>query len=47
LNMRVEVGGTHLGELVATILAGAAGAQPALPQFGFSTHAVKETSGQH
>lgn len=47
LNMRVEVGGTHLGELVAAILAGAAGVQPALPQFGFSTHAVKEASGQH
>jgi putative radical SAM enzyme (TIGR03279 family) len=47
LRMRVEVGGTHVGELVATILAGAAGDRPALPQFGFSTHAVKETSGQH
>lgn len=45
LGMRVEVGGTHLGELGAAILAGE-GAR-ALPQFGFSTHAVKEASGQH
>jgi NifB/MoaA-like Fe-S oxidoreductase len=48
LRMRVEVGGTHLGELVATILAGGArDGAGALPQFGFSTHAVKEASGQH
>jgi putative radical SAM enzyme (TIGR03279 family) len=48
LRMRVEVGGTHLGELVATILAGPSrDGTNALPQFGFSTHAVKETSGQH
>jgi putative radical SAM enzyme (TIGR03279 family) len=49
LGMRVEVGGTHLGELVATILAGGERDAPAAapPQFGFSTHAVKETSGQH
>ena len=45
LRMRVEVGGTRLGELVASILGGEGRA--ALPQFGFSTHAVKEGSGQH
>jgi putative radical SAM enzyme (TIGR03279 family) len=45
LGMRVEVGGTNLAELTASILAGTGRA--ALPQFGFSTHAVKEASGQH
>jgi putative radical SAM enzyme (TIGR03279 family) len=45
LRMRVEVGGTNLGALIETILTGHGRA--ALPQFGFSTHAVKETSGQH
>jgi len=45
LGMRVEVGGTNLAELVASILGGHG--RPALPQFGFSTHAVKEGSGQH
>jgi putative radical SAM enzyme (TIGR03279 family) len=45
LGMRVEVGGTNLAELYGTVL-GAAGAS-ARPQFGFSTHAVKEASGQH
>ena len=45
LRMRVEVGGTNLAELVTSILEGHGRA--ALPQFGFSTHAVKETSGQH
>ena len=45
LRMRVEVGGTNLGALIETILTGHG--RTALPQFGFSTHAVKETSGQH
>lgn len=45
LRMRVEIGGTNLAELMQTILSGEA--HGALPQFGFSTHAVKETSGQH
>lgn len=45
LGMRVEVGGTNLGELFATVLGGAARAGG--PQFGFSTHAVKEAAGQH
>jgi len=45
LRMRVEVGGTNLAALIETILTGHGRA--ALPQFGFSTHAVKETSGQH
>lgn len=45
LGMRVEVGGSHLGELGATILGGQRAA--AAPQFGFSTHAVKEAAGQH
>jgi putative radical SAM enzyme (TIGR03279 family) len=46
LRMRVEVGGTNLAELIATIL-GAAAVAPARPQFGFSTHAVKEAARQH
>jgi len=45
LRMRVEVGGTNLGALMRTILEG--GGATALPQFGFSTHAVKESSKQH
>lgn len=45
LRMRVEVGGANLGELVATVLG--TGSGRTLPQFGFSTHAVKEASGQH
>jgi putative radical SAM enzyme (TIGR03279 family) len=45
LDMRVEVGGTSLAELVTSILSGQG--RPALPQFGFSTHAVKEATGQH
>lgn len=45
LDMAVEVGGTNLAELAETILSGVAGQH--LPQFGFSTHAVKEASKQH
>jgi len=45
LRMRVEVGGTNLAALIETILTGHG--RTAVPQFGFSTHAVKETSGQH
>lgn len=45
LRMRVEVGGTNLGELFAAVLG--TGAATAAPQFGFSTHAVKEAAGQH
>lgn len=45
LGMRVEVGGADLGELYAAVL-GTGAAQP-VPQFGFSTHAVKEASRQH
>jgi NifB/MoaA-like Fe-S oxidoreductase len=45
LRMPVEVGGTTLAELAETILSGA-GARH-LPQFGFSTHAIKEAAKQH
>ena len=45
LNMAVEVGGTSLGELAETILSGVG--ERHLPQFGFSTHAVKEAAKQH
>ena len=45
LNMAVEVGGTSLAELAETILSGVA--EKHLPQFGFSTHAIKEASKQH
>ena len=45
LAMDVEVGGTDLAELAATVTGDTAGAR--LPQFGFSTHAVKEASKQH
>lgn len=45
LEMRVEVGGTHVGELFEAILGGHARGHG--PQFGFSTHAVKESAGQH
>jgi putative radical SAM enzyme (TIGR03279 family) len=45
LRMEVEVGGTNLAELFAAVLG--TGAATALPQFGFSTHAIKEASGQH
>jgi putative radical SAM enzyme (TIGR03279 family) len=45
LRMQVEVGGRDLGELVASILG--AGVGTSTPQFGFSTHAIKEGAGQH
>ena len=45
LAMRVEVGGTDLAGLAAAVLGEAS--QGHLPQFGFSTHAVKEASKQH
>jgi putative radical SAM enzyme (TIGR03279 family) len=45
LAMPVEPGGSDLAELARTILTGAAA--PAGPQFGFSTHAVKEAAKQH
>lgn len=45
LRMRVEVGGTNLAELCATVVG--TGRATAVPQFGFSTHAIKEASGQH
>lgn len=45
LKMRVEVGGTTLGELAHTILGSSK--HTTLPQFGFSTHAIKESQGQH
>ena len=41
LRMSVEVGGTNLGELARTILEGIRGDTG--PQFGYSTHAVKES----
>jgi putative radical SAM enzyme (TIGR03279 family) len=45
LNMQVEVGGTNLAELFDTIISGVG--EKHLPQFGFSTHAIKETAKQH
>jgi putative radical SAM enzyme (TIGR03279 family) len=45
LRMEVEVGGSTLGELAHAILSGS-GART-LPQFGFSTHAIKEAAKQH
>ena len=45
LGMQVEVGGTNLAELFGAVLG--TGAASAVPQFGFSTHAIKEASGQH
>ncbi|MGL4610193.1 MAG: DUF512 domain-containing protein [Trueperaceae bacterium] len=45
LNMQVEVGGTNLAELADTIITGIG--ERHLPQFGFSTHAIKEASKQH
>ena len=45
LGMAVEVGGTNLAELVDTILSGVG--ETHLPQFGFSTHAIKEAAKQH
>lgn len=45
LKMKVEVGGTTLAELAEAILTGTG--ERYGPQFGFSTHAVKEASRQH
>lgn len=45
LRMPVEVGGTNLAELAETIITGVG--ERHLPQFGFSTHAIKETAKQH
>jgi putative radical SAM enzyme (TIGR03279 family) len=45
LRMRVEVGGTTLAELAEAILTGAG--EHHGPQFGFSTHAIKEAARQH
>ena len=45
LNMAVEVGGTNLSELAQVILSGVG--EQHMPQFGFSTHAVKEAAKQH
>ena len=45
LSMEVQVGGTNLRELVEAILTGKSRAH--MPQFGFSTHAIKEISKQH
>jgi putative radical SAM enzyme (TIGR03279 family) len=46
LRMDVAVGGRDLRELVETIVTGGDGASRS-PQFGFSTHAVKEAARQH
>jgi putative radical SAM enzyme (TIGR03279 family) len=45
LKMQVEVGGTNLAELFDTIISGVG--ERHLPQFGFSTHAIKEAAKQH
>lgn len=45
LKMPVEVGGTNLAELIETILTGVG--ERHVPQFGFSTHAIKEAAKQH
>lgn len=45
LRMAVEPGGTDLGELARAILTGVG--ERHVPQFGFSTHAVKESAKQH
>jgi len=38
-------GGTDLAELATSVLTGAG--ERHLPQFGFSTHAIKESAKQH
>jgi NifB/MoaA-like Fe-S oxidoreductase len=43
LKMNVEIGGTNLAELVTAMLEGPSSLS--LPQFGYSTHAVKERQG--
>lgn len=45
LKMSVEAGGTTLSELTQAILTGVG--ERHVPQFGFSTHAVKEAAKQH
>lgn len=45
LRMAVAVGGQDLHELAQTIIEGTPASS--LPQFGYSTHAVKEAAGQH
>ncbi len=45
LAMEVQAGGTNLKELAETIITGENKAYE--PQFGFSTHAIKEASKQH
>jgi putative radical SAM enzyme (TIGR03279 family) len=45
LSMRVEVGGSDLAGLARSLLSGVPA--DSAPQFGFSTHAVKESSRQH
>ncbi len=45
LGMQVAVGGQDLQALVHTIVSGVG--EAVAPQFGFSTHAVKETVAQH
>ena len=45
LEMKVEVGGTNLAELAQAVLTGVGEAH--MPQFGFSTHAIKEAQRQH
>jgi hypothetical protein len=45
LKMKVEVGGTTLAELAQAVLTGVGEAH--MPQFGFSTHAIKEAQRQH
>jgi Fe-S oxidoreductase, related to NifB/MoaA family len=45
LRIDVQLGGTNLRELVDVIVHGSA--QPHAPQFGFSTHALKEAARQH
>ena len=45
LRMDVELGGTTLADLARTVLGD--GGRAVAPQFGFSTHAVKEAAKQH
>ena len=45
LDMNVDLGGTSLAELVHVVIYGSRAT--AAPQFGFSTHAVKESAKQH
>ena len=45
LDMNVDLGGTSLAELAHAVIYGSRAT--AAPQFGFSTHAVKESARQH